>query len=158
MLEEEKGAVVMPESTPDVTPKYTEHLGSGIAVAGDQLLAIPRGPIRWVPVPEIGPAAKVGMSAMPSGLYVEFLYRTLDVDAEDANGTRRVRQKAGVNAAAELLVRTCVNANNERLFRDEDVTKLGNLPHALVARLFDVARDINGLTDDAAAVLEKNSG
>ncbi|MCD0450764.1 phage tail assembly chaperone [Actinocorallia sp. API 0066] len=55
------------------------------------------------------------------------------------------------NFRAKLLVKCLVDDQGNRLFTNADATELGQKSAAVVDRLFDIARELSGMDDDAEA-------
>lgn len=60
------------------------------------------------------------------------------------------------NVRARLIAVTIVDDSGERIFSAEDVEKLGQKSAAAVDRVFTVAQELNGLTEDDVKELEGN--
>ena len=60
------------------------------------------------------------------------------------------------NLRARLLVRCLCDENGERLFTYSDAAALGKKSGAVLNRLFDRARKLNGMTDSDVQELEGN--
>jgi hypothetical protein len=56
-----------------------------------------------------------------------------------------------VNMRARLVARTVVDETGARLFSDEDVLELAKKSSAALNRVFETARVLNGLTEEATA-------
>jgi hypothetical protein len=50
------------------------------------------------------------------------------------------------NVRARLLVRSICDANGERIFGDHEADALGNVPAAVIDRLFTIAQQLSGLS------------
>jgi hypothetical protein len=61
------------------------------------------------------------------------------------------------NNRAKLLVKCLVNESGERLFADTDAPALGRKSAAALDRLYDVAAELSGLSDESAEEIEGNS-
>lgn len=94
-----------------------------------------------------------------------------DVRVRALSGTERDAYEASVmvqrgrdvtmnlrNARAKLVAVACVDGNGERLFDDGDVLALGRKSAAALARVFEVAQRLAGLTAEDVEELAKNSG
>lgn len=93
-----------------------------------------------VPVPEWnGKVRVVGLSGEDRDLYEASF-----VDAKGKPATQRLR-----NIRAKLLVKCLVNGNFERLYTDDKAKVLGAKNGAVIDRLFDVARRLSGIGQDA---------
>ncbi len=60
------------------------------------------------------------------------------------------------NFRARLLVRCIVDAEGQRVFRDEDAEALGKKNARALDRIFAVATRLSGLTNDEVEALTKN--
>lgn len=70
----------------------------------------------------------------------------------DARQTGKGRPSATLrlaNIRAKMLVKVLVNEDGQRLFGDGDVAALGRKSGAVLDRLWDVARRLSGMDDDA---------
>lgn len=70
---------------------------------------------------------------------------------------KKVRKVNMANMRARLVVLTLVDAEGKRIFGDDDANQLGEKSAAVIARLFDVAQRVNGLSQEEVKALEKNS-
>lgn len=62
------------------------------------------------------------------------------------------------NVRARLLSACIVDESGQRIFTSEaDIEALGSKDSMVLDRLFEVARELNGLTDDAIEAAKKNS-
>lgn len=102
-----------------------------------------------------------------------------DVDVPEWGGTVRVRGLTGaerdqyeqsvmiqqgkrtrmnlLNARAKLVALTVVDDAGKRLFSDQDIEVLGAKCATALERIFDVARELSGLSENDLEELEKNS-
>lgn len=95
-----------------------------------------------VEVPEWGGTVRVvGLSGTDRDAYEASF-----VDAKGKPAPQRLR-----NIRAKLLVKCLVNENGGRLFTDAQAQALGEKNGAIVDRLFDVARRLSGIGQDAVA-------
>lgn len=78
-----------------------------------------------------------------------------EADIVDFRGGKRVLHME--NVRAKLLVRTIVDRSRQRLFTDAQVLELGRQSSVVLARLFEVAQRLSGLSDNAVKETEKNS-
>jgi hypothetical protein len=119
----------------------------------DQILAAQDTSKEAVSVPEWG---------LDSGLFIKAL------SAKDRDGwetsfvsidteRKRVRKINLSNMRARLVVLTLVDAEGKRILGDDDAEALGEKSAAVIARLFDVAQRVNGLSQEEVKALEKNS-
>jgi len=70
---------------------------------------------------------------------------------------KKVRKVNMANMRARLVVLTLVDVDGKRIFGDDDADQLGEKSAAVIARLFDVAQRVNGLSTEEVKALEKNS-
>lgn len=104
---------------------------------------------------------------------------TADVDVPEWGGVVRVRALTGderdgyeasmtvekgdrlernpIGARARLVVRACVDAEGNRLFRDNQAPQLGQKNAAVLDRLWDKIADLSGMTTKAVEAAEGNS-
>jgi hypothetical protein len=71
-------------------------------------------------------------------------------------GGKKTREIDTVNFRARYLVKTIADENGQRVFTDEEADQLGAKNAKVVARLFDIAQEVNGLSDKDVEELEKN--
>lgn len=101
-----------------------------------------------VEVPEWGGTVRVvGLSGEDRDAYEASF-----VDAKGKPATQRLR-----NIRAKLLVKCLVDGDGNRLFTDDKAKVLGAKSGAVVDRLFDVARRLSGIGQDAVAEAKKDS-
>ena len=62
------------------------------------------------------------------------------------------------NVRARLCALTVVDETGARLFKDKDVTELGNKSAAALDRVYEVAQRLNRISGEDVEELEKNSG
>lgn len=100
-----------------------------------------------VPVPEWAPQ---DMPAEQAYVWV----RTLDGEERDKweeslteNKGKRVKVKLD-NIRAKLAVATCVDDDGRQVFTEEDIVKLSKLSCLPLARVFNVASELNGLSQE----------
>lgn len=62
------------------------------------------------------------------------------------------------NARARLAVRCLVDAQGNRLFKDDDAEKLGNIRVDYLQKVFEAAQRLSGVTDSDLDDLGKSSG
>lgn len=60
------------------------------------------------------------------------------------------------NIRAKLVVRAVADDQGKRLFSDEEIGAVGDLPAPLVSKIFDAAARHNGMTSDAVEAARKN--
>lgn len=81
-------------------------------------------------------------------------------DAFEASITRQVGRQARMELhdfRAKFLVKAIVNGAGERLFSDRDVGALGAKNAAAIARLFEVAQRLSGMSNEDVEELTGNS-
>lgn len=71
----------------------------------------------------------------------------------DANGKRQVTRE---NARANLVARSIVDDEGNRVFADADVAALGRKSGKVLDRLYDIAVEISGIGPKAVEAAEKN--
>ena len=76
-------------------------------------------------------------------------------EAEMVQGKDKVDME---NFRARLAVRVLADEKGERLFKDGDAHRLGLKSARVLARIYDKARELNGLSNEDAKELVKNSG
>jgi len=79
-------------------------------------------------------------------------YEASFVDAKGKPATQRLR-----NIRAKLLVKCLVDAKGNRLYTDDKAQVLGAKNGAVIDRLFDVARRLSGIGQDAVSEAKKDS-
>lgn len=106
-----------------------------------------------VPTPEWPEAdGKVGVRKMGADEVDEYEWSLMVVD-EDGNVTRDMR-----GMRAKLVTRAAVYADSgERIFRDGDEKHVGQLRSDVVKRLWNAARKLNAIAEDAGEEAEGNS-
>lgn len=72
-------------------------------------------------------------------------------------GKGRSRDVNMRNLRAKLIVRAVIDQQGARLFTDADVEALGEKSAAALERIFDVARELSGLSEQDTEELLKNS-
>ncbi|MFI1767525.1 hypothetical protein ACH41H_36510 [Streptomyces sp. NPDC020800] len=73
----------------------------------------------------------------------------------DGKGMEPVLIQQGMHA--KLLVKTLVDDNGERLFKDNEAGELGAKSGKVLERLYDVAQRLSGLSEDDQEEMEGNS-
>lgn len=100
--------------------------------------------------------------AVPEWKGTVFL-RVMDGGARDAydiarnERSKKKRGKADAGIRSMLLAHTLCNAEGVLLFGEEKMAELSKKNGAVLARLFDIACDMNGIGAKAEAQAEKNS-
>lgn len=119
----------------------------------DQILNASDRVFEFVDVPEWGKdengkPAQVRLGAMTSA----------EADAFEAGlaSAKEKGEKALANFRARYVARCIVDEDGKPLFTGSDVAALGNKSAAVVRRLFDKAREINGMTAEDAEEFEGN--
>ena len=115
----------------------------------DKILKSEDRPVtRWEDVPEWG--VKVGfrvVSGVERSLHERrTLSKMRDGDVVDTSGLR-----------SSLLVATLVDEDESPIFTSADASALDQKNGGVLDRLFKIAQDVNGFTDEASDELEKNS-
>jgi hypothetical protein len=120
----------------------------------DQILSAEDRPFEDVPTPEWEKAgvSTVRIITMASNDRDEWEAAALIARARE-QGTNRLR-----GLRAELVVRCAVDPETgERIFKSEDVERLGGKSAKVLDRLFAAATRLNAVTDADMRALEKNS-
>jgi hypothetical protein len=73
----------------------------------------------------------------------------------DGKGMEPVLNQQGMHA--KLLVKCLVDENGERLFQDSDAAELGAKAGVILDRLYDIAQELSGLSDEEKEEMEGNS-
>lgn len=100
---------------------------------------------------------KVEMPDWGEPVYIKGMSAAEKDDFEAAQVSLNAKGKALHNFRARLVVATACDEQGNRVFSDEDVDALGELPAKDVAKLFDVATKLNGMSKEDVEDLEKNS-
>ena len=111
-----------------------------------------------VEVPEWGGTVRVrGMSGVERDAYEASL-----IEQPEANGKRKRRKQPGskatnlANVRAKLCAWCVIDENGERMFTDADVVALGAKSAAALDRIYEVASELSGYTDeDVEEIAEK---
>ncbi len=131
----------------------TEARSDGATKIRDQIVAsqdLKREPIdlaEWWPEVAGVPLFIRTMSAGERSRYEE----TLDFD-------RTGVPRSKLNIQAKLGVRVLVTEDGDRVFGDDDVEVLASKNSEAVQTIFELGAKVNGMTKEALATLEKNSG
>lgn len=80
-----------------------------------------------------------------------------DYEAQIVVGKGKNRDVNMRNMRAKLIVRCVVDEDNKPLFTDADIEDLGKKSAAALEKIFDVARDLSGLSEKDVVELLKNS-
>lgn len=78
-------------------------------------------------------------------------------EASVLTGKGRNRDVNLKNFRARLIVKSVVNGKGERMFTRADIDALGQKSAAAIARVFDVATRLSGMSDEDVEELTKNS-
>jgi hypothetical protein len=123
-------------------------MGESKFLTAEQILRAKDQQFRTVEVPEWGGAVRIrGLSGSERDAYEQSLLRE-----KGGNQTLNFR-----NARAKLVALCAVDAEGNRLFTDEHVLELGRKSALAVERVYRVARDLAGLTNEDLDELTKNS-
>lgn len=116
----------------------------------DQILGAEDSEYRDVPVPEWGGTVRImgisgtGRDAHESSFFVF--------------GTGgKIVGKNFKNSRARLLALTLVDEDGQRLFTEKDITALGAKSGKVLDRLYDIAKELSGLTEAAVEAKAGNS-
>ena len=114
-----------------------------MSLTAEQILAA-RGRLRseLVPCPELGGDIRIREMTGAEREEWESLY------------TGGMAERHHIRAATVCL--TAVDDEGKRLFRDDQITEIAELPARVLIRLADVAIRLSGLTPDAVEEAEKN--
>lgn len=124
-----------------------------MALSGSQILGAEDVQTRTVPVPEWGGDVIVrGLTGADRDAYEA----SLNQMRPKPDGTRELVLVRD-NARAKLLVKCLIDENGNRLFKETDAPALGKKSGAVLDRLYDVATDLSGMSDEAQKELEGNS-
>ena len=69
----------------------------------------------------------------------------------------KLQMKKGVSYIPELLVKSWCDDDGNRLFQDDEIDLIKAKDSTILAKLFKVAAEVNGLSGDEEKVIEKNS-
>lgn len=112
--------------------------------------------VREVEVPEWG--GTVRLRAMSGNERDELEAESFTTTTETVDGKPVVVRHVNVRKMrARLLARCMIDEAGDRIFADDEIDILGAEDSGLVARLFAVAQDMNGLGMAAKETAEKNS-
>jgi hypothetical protein len=124
-----------------------------MALSGDQILGAQDVQSRTVRVPEWGGDVIVrGLSGIDRDAYEASLNQV----RPKPDGSREVVLIRD-NARAKLLVKCLVDEAGKRLFKDQDAPALGKKSGLVLDRLYDVAAELSGLSEEAEKEAEGNS-
>lgn len=125
----------------------------GSYLSKDQILGVDDRGTREVDVPEWGGVVLVrALSGHDRDAYEASLQALMP------DGTGALKSVPDTtDARAKLVARCIVDENGERVFADHEVSRLGLKSAAALTRVFLVAADLSGLTDEAGAELAGNS-
>jgi len=114
----------------------------------DQILAAQDRPYEDVEVPEWGGRVRIrGLSGAERDAFEASM-----IGPDGKPSPQRFR-----NFRARLLAQTLVNEQGERLFSDADIKSLGEKSGDVLARLFEIAQRLSGLTRQDVETYVKNS-
>jgi len=114
----------------------------------DQILNASDRSFREVEVPEWGGTVRVGsMTAAERDAFEASM-----VDARGKGKTSKTLE----NFRARFVAKCVVDEDGQRLFSDSDIVALGGKSAAVLSKLFDVAREVNGMTEADVEELEGN--
>ena len=116
----------------------------------DQIIAAKDGETKVVPVEEWGGDV---VFAPWSGAARDEYEEALSNLPQNPDGT--MKSVLGLRQLAVSL--SLVDTNGERLFNGDGVAELGKKNADVIDRLFDIAREMNGLNNEAVEEAEKNS-
>lgn len=124
-----------------------------MSLTGAQILDADDVQIKPVPVPEWGGDVLVrGLTGIERDAYEASIQQI----RPKPDGTKEVVFVRD-NARARLLVKCLVDDQGERLFKDSDAPALGKKNGAIIDKLYDVAAELSGLSDQAREEIEGNS-
>lgn len=113
----------------------------------DQILGVDDRATKEVDVPEWG--GSLLLSSMSAAHRDAFEASMLDNKGK--SDAKRLQ-----NFRARFVAACIVNEDGQRLFSDKDVLDLGKKSAAVISRLFDEARTLNGMDDVAVEEIEGN--
>lgn len=117
-------------------------------LTGEELLAATQLPQEAVELPGLGTVYVRGMTGKQRDEWENSLMR----------GRGTARRTDTRNARARLAVRCLVNAQGDRLYRDEDAERLGNIRVDYLQKIFEAAQRLSGVSDEDIDELGKFSG
>ena len=136
-------------STPESAPQGPQRPATAAFLSRDAILEAPDLAIVDVEVPEWGGTVRV---------------RALNVAERDAFEASCMKEKREGgkefdprNVRAKLAALTLVDENGLRMFQQDDIKALGRKSAKALARVFDAATRLNGLSDEDVKSLEGNS-
>lgn len=114
----------------------------------EQFLSAAVLPIEEVDVPALGGKVRVrGLTLAQRDEY--------EASVIDSRGKRISLNRE--NLRAKLIVRCVIDANGDRLFKDEDAPAVGHLPAAALEPLFEASQRLSGLSPSDVEDLAGNS-
>lgn len=119
----------------------------------EQILAVDDTQFRNVPVPEWGEGAEVRVRGLTAKERDDYEAEMFSIDERRKKG-ERVRANF-VNARAKLVQLSVVNEDGERKFSETDIAKLGKKNAAVMTRIFAVAQELSGMSDEDVAELDQ---
>jgi len=112
----------------------------------DQILAAEDLPFRDIEIPEWQGAVRVRtMTGSERDAFEASIY--------DTTGEKPTLNRTDFRA--KLLSKVIVDDKGQRLFTDKEITQLGGKSAKAINRLFEAAQEINGMSAEAQAVIEK---
>lgn len=124
-----------------------------MTLSADAILGAEDVQTRNVPVPEWGGEVTVrGLTGIERDAYEAGIQQI----RPKPDGTREVVFVRD-NARAKLLVKCLVDEQGNRIFKDNDAPALGKKNGAVIDRLYDVAAELSGLSEQAQKDIEGNS-
>jgi hypothetical protein len=120
-----------------------------MSLTREQILSNKSFRSKTIEIPEWG--GEVRLKAM-SGADREAME---SVVSEDVGGKLQI--KKGVSYMAEMLLRTWCDDDGNLLFKPDEINLIQEKDSVILARIFKVAAEVNGLSGDEEKVIEKNS-
>lgn len=115
------------------------------------ILAAPDTKYRIIDVPEWGEDAQVRLKSLSGADRDAYEESQLTMRSDG----RMIRD--GHNARAKLIVRSIVDENGERVFKDNEAAALGEKSQGVLDRLFVAISEMSNLTEEDIAELGKDS-
>jgi hypothetical protein len=125
--------------SPDVDMGYNNGRNDTEFISPMDLLTITAPKIEDMYIPELDKNVRVkALNARERDAYEQSL-----MQGKGANQSVNMR-----NARAKLAVMVLVDANGQRLYRDNQANDLGNAPAIVIERIFDRGRRLAGITNE----------